>query len=181
MTSNNLYAVVLTVSETEEFVEFLCKKRIKYAIKCVENRSFEDTMRLRKVEFEGGDEVFNLANGWLQTRLGKSTGAVVMRIGVTAHLHNDLPSILTRRQMDEILRTLTRQTMTNGDRIRAMTDEELADILYDQADLEAQIKFCQNLPECEAWLETPEGIPEHKCKDCLLKWLQQPAKEDDHE
>lgn len=71
--------------------------------------------------------------------------------------------------------------MTNGDRIRAMSDEELADTLYKQTDLEGQIKSCQNLPECEAWLETPEGILEHKCKDCLLKWLQQPAKEDDHE
>ncbi len=68
--------------------------------------------------------------------------------------------------------------MTNADRIRAMSDEELADILYKQTDLDGQIKSCQNLPECAELLDTEEGIPEHKCKDCLLKWLQTPVKEE---
>lgn len=67
--------------------------------------------------------------------------------------------------------------LTNADRIRAMSDEELADILYGLGELDERTRFFQNLPECEALLETPEGIPEHKCKDCLLKWLQNPAKE----
>ena len=55
--------------------------------------------------------------------------------------------------------------MTNADRIRSMTDEELA-----------------NIVEC------PYGNPyfdEHlpckgSCHDCLLIWLQQPAEEDDY-
>ena len=55
--------------------------------------------------------------------------------------------------------------MTNADRIRAMSDEELA-----------------NIVEC------PYGNPyfdEHlpckgSCHDCLLIWLQMPAEEDDH-
>ena len=57
------------------------------------------------------------------------------------------------------------EKMTNADRIRAMTDEELA-----------------NIVEC------PYGNPyfdEHlpckgSCHDCLLIWLQRPAEEDDH-
>ena len=54
--------------------------------------------------------------------------------------------------------------MTNADRIRSMTDEELSNII-----------------------ECPYGNPyfdEHlpckgSCHDCLLIWLQQPAEEDD--
>ena len=56
--------------------------------------------------------------------------------------------------------------MTNADRIRSMSDEELA-----------------NIVEC------PYGNPyfdEHlpckgSCHDCLLIWLQRPAEEDKHE
>lgn len=55
---------------------------------------------------------------------------------------------------------------TNADRIRSMTDEELANII-----------------------ECPYGNPcfdEHlpckgSCHDCLLIWLQQPAEEDGHD
>ena len=56
--------------------------------------------------------------------------------------------------------------LTNADRIRAMSDEELANII-----------------------ECPYGNPyfdEHlpckgSCHDCLLIWLHQPAEEDDYE
>ena len=56
--------------------------------------------------------------------------------------------------------------LTNADRIRTMSDEELANII-----------------------ECPYGNPyfdEHlpckgSCHDCLLIWLQQPAEEDDHD
>ena len=55
--------------------------------------------------------------------------------------------------------------LTNADRIRSMTDEELANII-----------------------ECPYGNPyfdEHlpckgSCHDCLLIWLQMPVEEDDH-
>ena len=55
--------------------------------------------------------------------------------------------------------------MTNADRIRSMTDEELANII-----------------------ECPYGNPyfdEHlpckgSCHDCLLIWLQRPVEEEDH-
>lgn len=69
--------------------------------------------------------------------------------------------------------------MTNADRIRAMSDEELAKTMYACNSMEEKIPFCQNLPECDSLLETEEGIPEDKCIGCLLKWLQQPAQEED--
>ena len=66
------------------------------------------------------------------------------------------------------------QLMTNADRIRAMSDEELAQRIHMFVGLEDRIPYCQNLPECDALLDTEEGIPEEKCVGCLLKWLQQP-------
>ena len=61
--------------------------------------------------------------------------------------------------------------MTNGDRIRAMSDEELAEALYYGFDIE----YCSNAPECGEMLNTDEGVPEARCKGCLLEWLQKEA------
>lgn len=65
---------------------------------------------------------------------------------------------------------------TNADRIRAMTDEELADAIFKNTlrDLGEIIPFCKNREECSDMLETFEGIPEHMCRECLFEWLQQP-------
>lgn len=60
---------------------------------------------------------------------------------------------------------------TNADRIRAMSDEELVEHLYYGFD----VQYCNNDPACAKMLDTDEGIPEEKCKECVLKWLQQPA------
>ena len=55
--------------------------------------------------------------------------------------------------------------MTNADRIRSMTDEELAEFLAD-----ASADYC-HVGLCE------DG---ETCRICCLKWLQMPAEEDDH-
>jgi hypothetical protein len=67
--------------------------------------------------------------------------------------------------------------ITNADRIRAMSDKELAKMLSGFCILDSPIPFCQNLPECEDLLDTEDGVPEEKCIGCLLNWLQQPAEE----
>ena len=55
---------------------------------------------------------------------------------------------------------------TNADRIRAMSDEELADIMSMHTATGA----------CNDW-----GIPHKKCggncRECIIKWLKQPAEE----
>lgn len=61
---------------------------------------------------------------------------------------------------------------TNADQIRAMSDEELATVLYDCDSL----GYCSSPPECGDLLETSEGIPKEKCIDCVLAWLRQPTK-----
>ena len=57
--------------------------------------------------------------------------------------------------------------MTNADRIRVMNDKELAEFI-------SSIPMCVGEDEdlnCEIDV----------CKECFLKWLKQPAEEDDHE
>lgn len=70
-----------------------------------------------------------------------------------------------------------RKVVTNADRIRAMTDEELAHCMIGVSDMDSQVGFCQNLPKCEELLDTEDGIPSSMCEKCLLKWLQQPAED----
>jgi hypothetical protein len=57
---------------------------------------------------------------------------------------------------------------TNADRIRNMSDEELAEHIF-KIDQSEHIKFCQNKPKC---CECYEEITTDMCKQCLLEWLQ---------
>lgn len=64
---------------------------------------------------------------------------------------------------------------TNADKIRAMTDEELAAALYRMLDGDV---YCTNRPECGEMLNTEAGIPDEWCVHCLLKWLREAVKEE---
>lgn len=68
--------------------------------------------------------------------------------------------------------------ITNADRIRAMTDEELVDFLWQfNADsFENVIPFCKNPEECGEKLDS-NVISTEMCKHCLLEKLQQPCEE----
>lgn len=61
-----------------------------------------------------------------------------------------------------------RPKTSNGDKLRAMSDEELA----------ATKKICrvtaENLDECEKW-RFPDGSPD--CYSCALDWLKQEAED----
>ena len=67
---------------------------------------------------------------------------------------------------------------TNGDRIRAMSDEELADLAF-KLNVDEQVNFCKMLPECEEILDRDEDLDLNKCKGCFVQWLKEPYKEDD--
>lgn len=61
---------------------------------------------------------------------------------------------------------------TNADRIRAMSDEELADQLVIRID---------GLEECRLYLSAPTGklfIPRKEAVRVTLEWLRKPAEED---
>lgn len=53
--------------------------------------------------------------------------------------------------------------MTNADRIRSMTDEELAEVLFGSC-LE-----CMGVEECSYHVGSLKDIPD--CKSCILDWL----------
>ena len=60
---------------------------------------------------------------------------------------------------------------TNADRIRAMSDKELAELMRSMMDCDS----CGNMFSFKC-----DGSYEH-CSSVCLKWLQQPAEEDDHD
>lgn len=62
--------------------------------------------------------------------------------------------------------------MTNADRIRSMSDDELAELLYSIQNLEDKVKFCKNKIECDNILDSGKEIPDNMCKQCLVDWLQ---------
>ena len=57
--------------------------------------------------------------------------------------------------------------MTNADRIRAMSDEELAEAII-------------SIPMCVG-TDDDKDCEKDGCKDCFLNWLQQPAEGNDYE
>ena len=66
--------------------------------------------------------------------------------------------------------------MTIADKIRAMTDDQLADFLYPMTfGIDPAASFCKNKKECGDLLDADKEIPEEWCKKCLQGWLQQPA------
>ena len=59
--------------------------------------------------------------------------------------------------------------MTNGDRIRGMTDEELAEFHEKQTGFES----CWECPADDICTANHDSSPETLCKDSYLTWLKQ--------
>ena len=68
------------------------------------------------------------------------------------------------------------KTITNADRIRAMSDKELAKALMKAHDGEVYIRFCKETPECVDLIERGD-IPEERCLGCMMDWLLKPAED----
>ena len=66
------------------------------------------------------------------------------------------------------------EPLTNAQKIRAMSDEELAGFL---------MKLMHNNIQCfgEGMFPYHPCPQEQNCKQCGIDWLQQPAEEDDHD
>ena len=64
---------------------------------------------------------------------------------------------------------------TNGDRIRALSDEELADKIM-ELNIDDMIPYCGNDKVCEKMLDIGEPVPAEMCKACCVRWLQKEAK-----
>lgn len=71
----------------------------------------------------------------------------------------------------ELFRGLAPEPQTNADRIRSMSDEELAAFL-ERVHVDPCSACCDNLYWCRR-----NNAPEPVCKNHFLEWLQQPAEE----
>lgn len=63
------------------------------------------------------------------------------------------------------------EQMTNADRIRNMSDEELADAMLKFSEIGDHASFCVNSTRCDEIMDAGEQIPEGMCRQCLLEWL----------
>lgn len=60
---------------------------------------------------------------------------------------------------------------TRGDRVRAMTDEQLADAILDIPGLDIELDFCRK-EDCEE-AEKGECWDNGACRACLIAWLRE--------
>ena len=67
-------------------------------------------------------------------------------------------------------------TPTNGDKIRDVSDEEMAEFILAN-DLGDEIHFCKSKPECNAIVYSGGTITHEMCMKCCIDWLHQPAGE----
>lgn len=65
--------------------------------------------------------------------------------------------------------------MTNADRIRSMSNEELATFLADGGG----DRFCRNDQQCGDDLDNNRHIPLERCAACALAWLREEEDNDD--
>lgn len=80
--------------------------------------------------------------------------------------------------MMECMKSMAKKPQTNADRIRSMTDEELAELLYSLQTKDLDGMFCKNEDKCEEMMDSGDEIPESMCKQCLVKWLKEMEEED---
>lgn len=67
--------------------------------------------------------------------------------------------------MDDDMQTFRRNVVTNGDRIRQMSDEQIAEIFTADA-------FCGKVT---GEIATISDCSDRKCIDCVLQWLRKEA------
>lgn len=63
-----------------------------------------------------------------------------------------------------------RKPITNADRIRAMSDEELAEFIQ-----KSGYGSCPNVPQCPQYESGDKPYTEDGCRKCWLDWLKQEA------
>lgn len=67
--------------------------------------------------------------------------------------------------LDDDMQTFRRNVVTNGDRIRQMSDEQIAEIFTADA-------FCGKM---NGEIATISDCSDRKCIDCVLQWLRKEA------
>lgn len=63
------------------------------------------------------------------------------------------------------------ESKTRIEHIRTMSVEEMADAILERSEISTAIDFCQNFEQCY------ENVPEEKCRECLIKYLNSPVEQ----
>lgn len=82
------------------------------------------------------------------------------------------------RRLEDTIEKAQNEKMvdTRADKVRAMSDREIA-LAMMEFFVDEHIKFCQNKPECVDAMDKGDIVPDDKCVECLVAWLQQPVEE----
>jgi hypothetical protein len=86
-------------------------------------------------------------------------------VGKWCTAKSDSPDIERERSCEHY------EPMSNADRIRSLTDQQLADEMLKFTDVCEQINFCHNDQMCNDTLDRGELIEKEMCKKCLMNWL----------
>lgn len=79
----------------------------------------------------------------------------------------------------EVREKIAQPKKTNADRIRAMSDDELAAAIYQLINYADPASwFCKGAKGCDEALNSGDDIPAEQCIVCLKERLQQPAEEE---
>ena len=112
------------------------------------------------------------------TRMMHTAADQLMRLEYRLAQSNAERDAVTKRMIElEMAVGDEKESTSNGDKIRSMKDEELAQFLVAIQDLDSSIPYCQNKPECERLLDEGE-ITQDMCTACMIQWIRQEA---DHE
>lgn len=92
----------------------------------------------------------------------------------------ELGDTAIRQQETVTNRNGLNEPLTNAQRIRDMSDEEMAEWVTSGGN--CAMTICDHIcgGKCNA-IKTFKKSSEEACKEIVMKWLQQPAEEDDHE
>lgn len=88
--------------------------------------------------------------------------------------NTDLGRMFGIEKSIEIINELKEEykSKTQADKIRSMSDEELADyIIFIGANIEEKIPYCKSTPQCTEILDSGRIVPNEICRECLVKWL----------
>lgn len=96
----------------------------------------------------------------------------------TFDMNTDLGRMFGIEKSIEIINELKEEykSKTQADKIRSMSDEELADyIIFIGNGYNEKIPYCKSTPQCTEILDSGRIVPNEMCRECLVKWLQSEA------
>lgn len=76
-----------------------------------------------------------------------------------------LDAIMDKILDNQDLNKVSQEPKKRIERIRTMSVEEVADAILERSEISTAIDFCQNFEQCY------ENVPEEKCRECLIKYL----------